>query len=41
VNENEEGGPEVIKGLSRWIEGLKGRETLTKTHHGNQEREKN
>ena len=34
-------GLEVIKGLSRWIEGLKGRETWTKTHHGNQEHEKN
>jgi hypothetical protein len=24
-----------IEGFSRWIEGLKGRETLTETHHGN------
>jgi hypothetical protein len=34
-----ERGLEVIKGLSRWIEGLKRRETITKPHHGNQERE--
>jgi hypothetical protein len=31
-------GLQVIKGLSRWIEGFKGRETLTETH-GNWEHE--
>jgi hypothetical protein len=30
-----------IEGLSRWIKGVKGRETLTETHHGNWESEWN
>jgi hypothetical protein len=36
---DEKRGLEVVKGLSRWIEGLKWGETATKTHHGTQERE--